>query len=40
MKFDTDFEYDTWYDKKRDEQILRDCYGEVKEEKEDGVIQS
>ena len=29
MKFDTDFEYDLWYEKKREEQVIEDYFGEI-----------
>jgi hypothetical protein len=36
MKFDTDFEYDLWYEKKREEQVIED-YFEGINEVEDGT---
>ena len=35
LKFNTDFEYDEWYEKKREEQMLEQ-FGEKKEEVKDG----
>jgi hypothetical protein len=33
MKFDTDFEYDEWYEKQREKEIIEDYF---RGEKEDG----